>query len=69
MANKRWVIQYEYKSSYEQTIERHHQLTYYGPSTWSIFQAPILLFALFIVLLVFWLFLKRQNKRLKDVMG
>jgi hypothetical protein len=69
MAKNRWVIQYEYKSSYEQTIERHHQLTYYGPSTWSIFQAPILLFTLFSVLLIFWLFLKRQNNRLKDVMG
>jgi hypothetical protein len=69
MANNRWVIQYEYKSSYKQTIERHHQLTYYGPSTWSIFQTPILLFTLFIILLTLWLFIKRQNNRLKDVMG
>lgn len=69
MANKQWVIQYEYKSSYEETIERHHQLTYSGPSTWSIFQAPILMFTIFSVLFIVWLFLKRQNKRLKDVMG
>ncbi|USK84026.1 zf-HC2 domain-containing protein [Peribacillus asahii] len=69
MANNRWAIQYEYKSSYEQTIERHHQLTYYGPSTWSIFQTPILLFTLFIILLAFWLFFKRQNNQLKDIMG
>ncbi|THE09509.1 zf-HC2 domain-containing protein [Bacillus timonensis] len=69
MAKKRWVIQYEYKSSYERTIERHHQLTYYGPSTWSIFQTPILLFTLFIILLMFWIFFRRQNKRLKDLMG
>ncbi|WP_240620334.1 hypothetical protein [Peribacillus acanthi] len=69
MANKLWVIQYEYKNSYEHTVEKHHQLTYYGPNTWSIFQAPILLFTLFSVLLIFWLVLRRQNKRLKDVMG
>lgn len=69
MANNRWVIQYEYKSSYEETIERHHQLTYYGPSTLSILQAPILMFTIFSVLFIVWLFLKRQNKRLKDVMG
>lgn len=69
MANTRWVIQYEYKNSYKQTIERHHQLTYYGPSTWSMFQTPILLFTLFIILLIFWLFIKKQNNRLKDVMG
>lgn len=69
MANNQWVIQYEYKSSYEKTIERHHQLTYYAPSTLSIFQTPILLFTLFIILLVFWLFLKKQNNQLKDVIG
>lgn len=69
MANENWVIQYEYKSSYEQTIEKHHQLTYYAPTTWNIFQTPILFFTLFIVLLIFWLFLMRQNKRFKDVMG
>ncbi|WP_340372088.1 zf-HC2 domain-containing protein [Peribacillus sp. FSL E2-0218] len=69
LAKNRWVIQYEYKSSYEKTIERHHQVTHYGPSTWSIFQAPILLFIVFSVLLMFWIFLMRQNKRLKDVMG
>ncbi|PFG05279.1 zf-HC2 domain-containing protein [Bacillus sp. es.034] len=69
MANKQWGIQYEYKSSYEKTIERHHQLTYYGPSTWSFFQAPILMFIIFSILFVVWLFLKRQNNHLKDVMG
>jgi Putative zinc-finger len=69
MANKQWGIQYEYKSSYEKTIERYHQLTYYGPSTWSFFQAPILMFIIFSILFVVWLFLKRQNNHLKDVMG
>jgi hypothetical protein len=68
-ANKRWVIQYEYSSSYEKSIERHHQLTYYGPSTWSFFQLPILFFTIFSVLLIIWLSLKKQNKQLKDIMG
>ncbi|WML58503.1 zf-HC2 domain-containing protein [Neobacillus sp. PS2-9] len=69
MANSKWVIQYEYKSSYEKTVERHHQLKYYGQSVWSFFQLPILLFAIFSVLLIVWLFLKKHNKHLKDVMG
>jgi hypothetical protein len=69
MANSKWVIQYEYKSSYEKTVERHHQLKYYGPSVWSFFQLPILLFTIFSVLLIVWLFLKKHNKHLKDVMG
>jgi hypothetical protein len=68
MANKQWVIQYEYSSSYEKSIERHHQLTYYGPSTWSFFQFPILFFTIFSVLLIIWLSLKKQNKQLKDIM-
>lgn len=68
MANTKWVIQYEYKSSYEPKIERHHQLKYYGPSVWSIFLLPILFFAIGSVLMVVWMFLRRHNKQLKDVM-
>ncbi|WP_413305431.1 zf-HC2 domain-containing protein [Bacillus sp. 1P10SD] len=69
MANSKWVIQYEYKSSYEKTVERHHQFKYYGPSVWSFFQLPILLFAIFSVLLIVWLILKKHNNHIKDVMG
>ena len=69
MANSKWVIQYEYKSSYEKTVERHHQFKYYGPSVWNFFQLPILLFAIFSVLLIVWLFLKKHNNHIKDVMG
>jgi hypothetical protein len=69
MANNQWVIQYEYSSSYEKTIERHHQLTYYGPSNWSFFQVPIFFFTIFSILLIIWLSLRKQNKHLKDVMG
>ncbi|RDI41100.1 putative zinc finger protein [Falsibacillus pallidus] len=69
MANKHWIIQYEYKHSYEPTVERHHQLTYYGPSTWSFFQTPLLLCVLFSVLFLFWLISRRLNKHLKDIMG
>lgn len=69
MVNDQWGIQYEYSSSYEKNIERYHQVTFYGPSIWSFFEAPLLLFILFIVLLIIWLPLKKQNKHLKDVMG
>ncbi|MGG3560650.1 zf-HC2 domain-containing protein [Neobacillus rhizosphaerae] len=69
MANTKWVIQYEYKSSYEPKIERHHQLKYYGPSIWTIFLLPILLFAIGSVLIIVWWFLKKHIKQLKDVIG
>ncbi|WP_070119315.1 permease prefix domain 1-containing protein [Bacillus marinisedimentorum] len=69
MANEKWIVQYEYKASYESTIEKHHQLKHYGPSIWSFYQLPILFFALFIALGIVWLFLKKQNRQLKTVMN
>ncbi|MED1865762.1 permease prefix domain 1-containing protein [Fictibacillus nanhaiensis] len=68
MANDNWVVQYEYRTSYEKTVEKHLQYTNYGPSIWSFYQFPILFFVLFIVLGGVWLFLNRQNKRLRAVM-
>ncbi|WP_052352755.1 permease prefix domain 1-containing protein [Neobacillus dielmonensis] len=68
-ANEHWIVQYEYKSSYEKTVEKYHQLKYYGPSVWSVYQLPILFFALFIVLGLIWFFLNRQNRRLKGIMS
>ncbi|WP_416729879.1 permease prefix domain 1-containing protein [Fictibacillus sp. JL2B1089] len=67
MANDNWVVQYEYKTSYEKTVEKHLQYTTYGPSIWSFYQIPILFAALFIVLGGVWLFLNRQNKKLSAV--
>ncbi|WP_409297935.1 permease prefix domain 1-containing protein [Peribacillus sp. SCS-26] len=68
MADEQWIVQFEYKPSYEATIEKYHQLKHYtGPSTWTFYQLPILFFSLFIVLGIIWLFLKRQNRQLKGV--
>jgi hypothetical protein len=67
MANEKWVVQYEYNNKYEKTIEKYHQLKHYGPSNLSFFQLPILFFTIFIVLGTVWLFLKKQNGKLKGV--
>ncbi|WP_191556923.1 permease prefix domain 1-containing protein [Metabacillus idriensis] len=69
MANSKWIVQYEYKTSYEKTIEKYVQLKYYGPTIWSFYQIPILYFTICIVLGVVWLFLKKQNKQLKEVIS
>lgn len=69
LANEKWIVQYEYQSSYEKVIEKHHQLKHYGPSIWSFYQLPILFFALFIVLGIVWLVFKKQNKQLIGVIG
>ncbi|WP_419881620.1 permease prefix domain 1-containing protein [Peribacillus sp. B-H-3] len=68
-ASGQWIVQYEYKKSYEKTIEKYHQLKYYGPSIWTFYQLPILFFSLFIVLGVVSLSLRKQNRQLKDVMN
>jgi putative transposon-encoded protein len=69
MAKDNWVIQYEYETSYEKTVEMHHQLKHYGPSTLSFYQIPIVLFSIFLVLFIIWLFLNKNNRDLKDVIG
>ncbi|MBT2658397.1 hypothetical protein J7E81_24765 [Bacillus sp. ISL-18] len=69
MAKGHWIVQYEYKASYENTIEEHHQLNYYAPNPWTFYQLPILFFTLFIVLGIVGLFLRNQNKQLKTVMN
>lgn len=68
-SNEQWIVQYEYKEAYEGIIEIHHQLKYYGPSIWDIYKLPILFFALFSVLGIVWLFLKKQNRQLKTVLN
>ena len=69
MAKGHWIVQYEYKASYENIIEEQHQLNYYAPNTWTFYQLPILFFALFTVLGTVWMFLKKQNRQLKNVMN
>lgn len=66
-ANEEWVVQYEYKNSYESTIERHHQLKHYGPTNWSFFQLPIFFFIIFTIIGIVWLYLKKQNSQLNGL--
>ena len=69
MAKGHWIVQYEYKASYENIIEEQHQLNYYAPNTWTFYQLPILFFALFVVLGIIWMFLNKQTRQLKYVMN
>lgn len=69
MEDGNWIIQYEYKTSYENIIEKYHQLKYYGPNTLNFYQLPILFFSIFAVLSIVWLFLKKNNGQLKGVIG
>ncbi|UTR16492.1 permease prefix domain 1-containing protein [Salipaludibacillus sp. LMS25] len=66
-ASTPFVIQYEYKDSYRNIVEEHHQLNYYGPN--SLHQLPLLFFVISIVLGVIWVFLEGYSKQLKRVIG
>lgn len=63
-ANENWVVQFEYRGSYESTIEKHHQVKYYGPSILSFYQLPIFFFIIFTILVIIWVSLKEQNSQL-----
>ena len=67
MANEQWLVQFEYESSYENTVETNHQLLHYELK--KSYQLPIIFFVIFGVLAVVWLSLKIHNKQLKEVMS
>lgn len=67
MANAQWIVQFEYKSSYENTVETNHQLLHYELK--KSYQVPIIFFVIFGVLAIVWLSLKIHNRQLKDVMS
>ncbi|MGG4489108.1 permease prefix domain 1-containing protein [Metabacillus idriensis] len=69
MANEKWIVQYEYKSSYESTIEKQLQMEHYGPTKWNYYQLPMLFFTMFIVFAAVWMFLIKQTKQLKGAIG
>ncbi|PLT30591.1 permease prefix domain 1-containing protein [Peribacillus deserti] len=66
-ANGRWIVQYEYKTSYEDTIEKYHQISYYSPNTSSFYYVPITFFSIFMILGAIWLFMRKQNRQLQSV--
>jgi hypothetical protein len=66
-ASEKWVVQYEYKSSYENTVEKYHQSEHYGPTIWSFYQLPIIFLILFVVLGFTGLLLTKHNRRLNGV--
>lgn len=69
MANEQWIVQYEYQESYLETVENAHQIKYYPPTNWIIFQLPIVFIILTVFILGNWLFLKRITKPVKNILN
>lgn len=67
MAKDQWIIQYEYKESYLKTLENAHQVQYYAPSNWTIFQLPIIFTIVTLFILVGWIFQKRITKPVENI--
>jgi flagellar basal body-associated protein FliL len=68
MADDQWIVQYEYQESYLETIEKAHQIKYYGPSTWTVFQLPIVLFIVTVFIFGNWLIQKRNSKPVENIL-
>ncbi|MBD7945790.1 zf-HC2 domain-containing protein [Psychrobacillus sp. FSL K6-2684] len=68
MANEEWIIQFEYKEAYFDTVERAHQSKYYGPSNWIIFQLPLILLVITSFILGNWIFQKRITKPVNNML-
>ncbi|HWL23093.1 MAG TPA: hypothetical protein VNR38_04990, partial [Ureibacillus sp.] len=68
MANGKWIVQYEYKESYLETVEDAHQIKYYAPSNWTIFQLPILFIIITIFILGNILYQKRITKPVENIL-
>ncbi|MEI4771987.1 zf-HC2 domain-containing protein [Psychrobacillus sp. FJAT-51614] len=68
MANDQWIVQYEYQESYLQTIENAHQIKYYPPSIWTVFQLSIVFFIITAFILGVWLIQKRITKPVENIL-
>jgi hypothetical protein len=68
MANDRWIVQYEYQESYLETIENAHQIKYYPPSIWTVFQLPIVFIIITAFILGGWLIQKRITKPVENIL-
>ena len=68
MADDQWIVQYEYQDSYLETIEKAHQIKYYGPSIWTVFQLPLVLFIVTAFIFGNWLIQKRNSKPVENIL-
>ncbi|TAA71987.1 zf-HC2 domain-containing protein [Planococcus salinarum] len=59
MANNGWVVQFEYKQSYLETVEAAHQIKYYSPSAWTLFSMPIVLSIISLFIFITWRYQKQ----------
>ena len=57
------------KENYLETIENAHQIKYYAPSNWIVFQLPIVFLIITVFIFENWLFQKRITKTVKNILN
>ena len=62
MAEGEWVVQFEYKESYLNTVENAFQIKHYSPEVWELFLLPALFTIVTLFILVCWRYQKRIIK-------
>lgn len=68
MANDEWIVQFEYKDAFLDTVEEAHQIKYYSPSNLSIFSTAILFSIITLYILGAWLLQVRISKPVKNIL-
>lgn len=68
MANDNWIVQFEYKDTFLETLENAHQAKYYAPSNLMIFSLPIIFTLITLFVLVAWLFQSRITKPMERML-
>lgn len=69
MAEDEWVVQFEYKESYLNTVENAFQIKHYSPKVWELFLLPALFTIVTLFILVCWRYQKRIIKPVEYIVA
>lgn len=69
MANDKWMIQFEYKESYLETVESAFQIKHYAPKAFELFAIPFIIFVVTLILFIAWRYQKRIMKPVKTLIA
>lgn len=67
MAKDKWVIQFEYKESYLETVENAFQIKNYSPDFWQLFIVPTMFILITLFLFFSWIYQKRIIRPIKNI--
>lgn len=69
MANDEWVVQFEYKESYLETVENAHQIEHFSPSVWELFSMPFAFLMITLFIFAIWIYQKRIMRPMETTLA